>query len=180
MSDRSEYFRAYNATHRAERRAHAKAHPEYQRRYQERHAEAIRLRARVRRAMDPASARAADKAWRDANPDKMFARTLRAFYNMTREQYDALLEVQDGVCAICRQPERFINRRTGLPHRLAVDHDHRCCPGSKSCGQCVAGLLCHACNAGGGKFGDDPDLLRAAADYFERRDRATLRSPSTR
>ena len=38
----------------------------------------------------------------------------------------------------------------------------------RSCGKCIRGLLCNACNVGGGKFGDDPRLLRAAADYFDR------------
>src|SRR5579859_1956133 len=42
---------------------------------------------------------------------------------LTRAAYDMLLEAQGGVCAICLQPDP----RTG--HRLAVDHDHTCCPG---------------------------------------------------
>ena len=25
---------------------------------------------------------------------------------------------------------------------LCVDHDHKCCPGKKSCGKCVRGILC--------------------------------------
>ena len=29
---------------------------------------------------------------------------------------------------------------------LHVDHDHACCPGFKSCGACVRGVICNSCN----------------------------------
>ena len=60
-------------------------------------------------------------------------------YSITPERYDAMMEQQGGVCAICDKPSE-----TRL---LSVDHDHACCPGPKSCGQCVRGLLCVSCNA---------------------------------
>lgn len=66
-------------------------------------------------------------------------RNLKALYNITPEQYDEMLEAQGGVCGICGKPPMG-------SRRLAVDHDHRCCPGSKSCGECVRGLLCGSCN----------------------------------
>ena len=30
--------------------------------------------------------------------------------------------------------------------RLAIDHDHRCCPGLYGCSKCVRGLVCGSCN----------------------------------
>lgn len=84
---------------------------------------------------------------------------LRLRYSLTVEEYEALLDSQGGVCAICGG----VNRSG---HRLAVDHDHACCPGKTSCGRCVRALLCSNCNLGLGKFRDDPLLLAAAIEYL--------------
>ena len=64
-----------------------------------------------------------------------------------------------GLCAICGKAETHLSRK-GEITRLAIDHDH--VTGA------IRALLCHACNVGIGTFGDDPDLLRAAASYIER------------
>lgn len=63
---------------------------------------------------------------------------LKITYNMTEEQYWELFDAQGGACAICGEKPRR--------KHLSVDHDHACCPGSKSCGKCVRGLLCNRCN----------------------------------
>lgn len=81
-------------------------------------------------------------------------------HGVTLDQYDALLAAQGGGCAICGSTNP---RGRG---RFHVDHDHACCPGKKSCGSCVRGLLCGNCNPGLGAFGDDPDRLLAAAAYL--------------
>lgn len=75
---------------------------------------------------------------------------------MTVAEYEALLAAQNGVCAICRQPERLT--RGGRRVRLAVDHHH----GSGR----LRGLLCAACNLGLGSFADDVDRLVAAIEYL--------------
>lgn len=49
---------------------------------------------------------------------------------------------------------------------LNVDHDHSCCPGQGTCGDCVRGLLCRACNRGIGSFQERADLLHRAASYL--------------
>lgn len=81
------------------------------------------------------------------------------YYGITAAQYDAMLEKQGGGCAICGE-------QCSTGRRLAVDHDHQCCPGTQSCGKCVRGLLCGACNQGIGKLKDSPRLLIAAASYL--------------
>lgn len=82
-------------------------------------------------------------------------------YGLNEDQYAALLDAQGGVCAVCRQ---VCARGT----ELSVDHDHTCCPGTRSCGKCVRGLLCRACNAGIGLLRDDPALVQSAATYLAR------------
>lgn len=81
-------------------------------------------------------------------------------YGLTPEQHAEMMKAQDGVCAICRQPERYIDARTGEPRRLSVDHCH-------STGT-VRGLLCGHCNRALGQFEDDPERLTRAADYLLR------------
>lgn len=87
------------------------------------------------------------------------AKTLVWQYNITQEQYDEMMERQGGTCAICDQP-------CPSGKRLHVDHDHSCCPGIKSCGKCVRGLLCTNCNNGLGRFKDDVALLGKAITYL--------------
>lgn len=96
-------------------------------------------------------------------PEQHRRSRLKHRYGLTVEQYDAMFEAQDGRCAICLRPERV--GPGGKPRRLAVDHDHRCCPGRESCGACVRKLLCHDCNHGIGALGDDPEILERAAAY---------------
>jgi hypothetical protein len=80
---------------------------------------------------------------------------------------------QGGVCAICERPPDKAKR----VKRLVVDHDHACCPGGKSCGKCVRGLLCEWCNRILGLALDDPGRLAAAIRYL--RDAGTV-TPITR
>lgn len=81
-------------------------------------------------------------------------------YRLEGAQYDAILEAQGGVCAGCHQP--FGDSPP------CVDHDHSCCPGDRSCGDCVRGILHRECNTAAGMLGDDPEKLRAIADYLVR------------
>jgi len=55
-------------------------------------------------------------------------------YRLSAADYYALLELQEGRCAIC---QTHVDR---LPRRLDVDHDHKT--------GVVRGLLCHPCNVG--------------------------------
>jgi hypothetical protein len=93
-------------------------------------------------------------AWRKTNPAKVREvrrrNWLQSNYGLTPADYDAMLARQDGLCAVCRR--RPITR-------LCVDHSHDT--------RMLRSLLCRRCNAGLGNFDDNPDLLRAGADYVE-------------
>lgn len=82
---------------------------------------------------------------------------LKLQYGLTLEAADAIRDRQNGVCAICE---------ADLSNGYHIDHDHACCPGSGTCGHCVRGVLCSACNTGLGTFRDSPELLSAAITYL--------------
>lgn len=86
-----------------------------------------------------------------------WASSVKLNYKLSVAEFLRMLTEQGDVCAICkRNPDGH----------FAVDHDHACCPGKKSCGRCVRGLLCRSCNWAIGHMQDDPQRLRAAADYL--------------
>ncbi len=76
---------------------------------------------------------------------------------LTPKQYEAMLEVQQGLCAICQKPETQF--RHGRLQELSVDHDHES-------GE-VRALLCGHCNRMLGLAGENPEVLRVGADYLE-------------
>jgi hypothetical protein len=70
-------------------------------------------------------------------------------YGMTFEELRKRLTENGGRCPLC---ERASNN-------MVVDHCH-------DTGR-VRGVICSGCNVGMGLLGDDPDLLRRAANYLE-------------
>lgn len=115
------------------------------------------------KAANRKKAAAYSTAWRAANPEKH--RTLARSGNLwnrhriTLERYEEMLAEQGGVCAACGKPETAVNGRSGRVQALSVDHDHSCCPGKKSCGRCVRGLLCDRCNREVGRYEMMPEYI---------------------
>ena len=77
---------------------------------------------------------------------------LKNIYGLSLNDYDAIAEKQNNVCAICKKPndDRF----------LVVDHNHNT--------NKVRGLLCDKCNRAIGALGDDPKRLQNAILYLIR------------
>jgi len=87
-------------------------------------------------------------------------------YGISAEKMDAMLKEQGGICAVCGiDPD----------HKWAVDHDHSCCPGTKSCGRCVRGILCDRCNTAIGTLGDNSEAVMRAVDYLRAYEQRVVR-----
>lgn len=110
-----------------------------------------------------------NKQWKDANPEKVQAMVregakrahLKRSYGITYEEYLAMSEEQNDVCAICKEPETKISKN-GEPGMLSVDHNHET-------GQ-VRRLLCHSCNWEVGvmeKFIREPEREQRLRTYLE-------------
>jgi hypothetical protein len=85
-------------------------------------------------------------------------------YGITLAEYELMLELQGGGCAICgsipKLPKGKRSTSSASARRLHVDHDHKT-------GK-VRGLLCWTCNYRLIGVTQDPERLRAAARYLER------------
>lgn len=92
---------------------------------------------------------------RAAYNDQRYRTRLKRKYGITAAAYDALLQGQGGVCAICQGARAAQGKRP-----LVVDHDHAT--------GAVRGILCDYCNVALGRMGDDPARLEAAAAYLRR------------
>jgi len=108
------------------------------------------------------------------NPHISKGWTIKNYYNITLEQYKKLFNEQNGVCAICHQPETKKHHTSGKIMSLSVDHDRSCCPEKKSCGECVRGLLCFACNVTIGRleiFVKNQGSLENITNYIKAREK---------
>lgn len=87
-------------------------------------------------------------------------------YGITLVEYEALLDSQNGVCAICRSPR---------PYNLAVDHDHALESALIAAGvtpieaarRSIRGLICKRENGLLRDVRDDAGILFAAAYYID-------------
>jgi hypothetical protein len=94
---------------------------------------------------------------RDRSSERISARVRK--YNVSIEWLNNKLAKG---CEVC-----------GSYDRLVVDHDNKCCPmgrsrNSKSCGDCVRGILCNDCNLAIGYMKDDMDRMIKAVEYLRR------------
>ena len=95
--------------------------------------------------------------YRRENPNKPKNRKnekLKLRYGLTYDQWEEMREAENYSCMACGITEEELGRV------LDVDHCH-------ATGK-ARGLLCNACNTSLGRMLDNPDAIRALADYIER------------
>lgn len=153
------YQREYRAANREELQAKARA------KYQA-NLEAGRAAQRARYAADPEKHRQAAREYRASlAPGVKRTRDQKWRYGLPPGEFERRLAEQDGCCYLCREPLDLEKKRG-----IHVDHDHTCCRGNRSCGQCIRGLACHPCNTGIGAFGDDPERMIRVAERLKAAD----------
>lgn len=84
--------------------------------------------------------------------------TLKYKYGISIEEYNIILNSQNGVCKICKRIETK-KSRTGDVCKLHIDHDHKT-------GK-IRGLLCHKCNVAISLFCDDTSIMKKAIIYLD-------------
>jgi hypothetical protein len=83
---------------------------------------------------------------------------LKRKYGLTLDEYNQLLQDQNGQCAVCHTSD-WGNTRWGTVKRATVDHNHLT-------GK-VRGLLCTKCNVVLGLFDDDTNRFVSAIAYLK-------------
>jgi len=109
-------------------------------RYKERNLERVRLR---------------QKLAYHANKDRHKGNALKRKYGMTLDDYEKMLQDQNGSCAIC-----LVKVEDTKKKYLCVDHNHLT-------GE-VRSLLCDPCNSAIGFFKEDQEVILRAADYLKK------------
>ena len=99
--------------------------------------------------------------WITNNREKHYWYNMKCRYGISQEWYESTLRAQGGGCAICGKGPG------GSRKHFQVDHDHACCPGRKSCGKCLRGLMCSGCNLFTGFIEKNPGVFEKIKAYLK-------------
>lgn len=91
--------------------------------------------------------------WYIANKDRVKDRTLKRKYGIGLDDFNKMLQDQEGHCALC--PSTPDSQKNGT---LVVDHCHKT--------GAVRGLLCNPCNTAIGLLREDRSILEKAIGYL--------------
>lgn len=86
------------------------------------------------------------------NPERIKEAKLRYLYKISLSDYNNLLTLQNGLCAICKEHPS--------DRSLDVDHNHK----TKK----VRGLLCRYCNLAVGNLRESKELAQSLISYLDK------------
>ena len=92
--------------------------------------------------------------YHNRNHDELRDKEYKRRYGIGVKDYDEMLELQEGKCAICQS----VDIGSKKSKYFFIDHDH-------NTGK-VRGLLCKKCNIALGEMRDDPDIVYQAWMYL--------------
>lgn len=145
-SNRAEYLKKWQETHKDYIR-------EKSRKWYIANKEHVAELRKIRYQANKEKHNAQSKQWAKNNPERSkFLRKRKMLlrnYNMTIEQFNKMVEIQESKCAICKKPAS-----------LHVDHCHAT--------NKIRALLCGPCNRGIGMFKENIDVLLEAINYINR------------
>jgi len=104
-------------------------------------------------AANPGKYAAQSKQYRKEHPEAMLKADLKRHFGITVEEYKQMIVKQNGLCAICNQPEKNGNR-------ISLDHDHKTGKNRE--------LLCNNCNMGIGRLKESEEILLSAISYLKK------------
>jgi hypothetical protein len=121
------------------------------------------LLADTRYKDDPEGQRLRVQKWRERQGGNLRycyrSWSLKRHYGLTLDDYDNMLQEQQGLCYLCGLPETALKATKDGVKNLAVDHCHKT-------GK-VRKLLCTKCNTAIGLLNDDIGLVKRLAQYLE-------------
>jgi len=101
--------------------------------------------------------------YKKEHPERRLINARKHMYKLEEDAYNEMLRRQQNRCLICGL---LFDEKIKLK-KTCIDHDHACCPGAKSCGQCIRGIICYACNTMLGFAKDNSEILQAGSNYLK-------------
>ena len=113
----------------------------------------VNAKAKRYRDKQPTKIKELWDSWYENNKERVKFNKIKRVYDITKEQYNDMLQQQNNCCAICS-----VSAESQRDKTLVIDHCH-------STGK-IRGLLCHSCNTAIGLFKDNKDSLMKAYSYL--------------
>ena len=99
--------------------------------------------------------------------DLRTSKRLKKDFGITLAEYDAMFAMQNGLCAVCNEPQKIKDKHGNL-RRFSVDHDHKT-------GR-VRQLLCGPCNLSIGLVKENVKTLNKMIEYIKKHEDTNVKT----